>query len=205
MARIAVPPGRAGRLWLRRRLDTATRGVDLLERKLTALRDLHERAVREAERTGADWARLAATAQARQLQAVLAVGPRGIRVATTSAPAAVEVRWTTAMGVRYPSEVDCTIPDPGGAAVECSATVVAARAAHRDAVRAAAAHAAALAAERLLGAEVATTRQRVHALRHRWLPRLSEALRQRELELDEQERQERIGWRRAGTEPGRPG
>jgi V/A-type H+-transporting ATPase subunit D len=200
MARIAIPPGRAGRLWLRRRLDTAIRGVNLLERKLTALRALHDRAVREVERTGAEWSQLAQAARDLWLQAVLAVGPRGIRVATTSRAAAAEVSWTTAMGVRYPAAVNCAIPPPGEAAVDCSTTVVAARAAFREALHAAAEYATALAAERILGAEVATTRQRVHALRRRWLPRLTEALRQREIELEEQERQERIGWRRAGLE-----
>ena len=35
----AVPPGRAGRLWLQRRLQVARRGADLLDRKLRLLAD----------------------------------------------------------------------------------------------------------------------------------------------------------------------
>ncbi|HSO55578.1 MAG TPA: V-type ATPase, D subunit, partial [Actinomycetes bacterium] len=41
--RPSVPPGRAGRLWLRGRLATAERGLDLLDRKLRILRREQER------------------------------------------------------------------------------------------------------------------------------------------------------------------
>ena len=183
-------------MWLRRRLETATRGVDLLERELTALRALHDRAVTELGRTGADWARSAALARDAQLRAELVAGPRGIRVGAPEPAATVEVTWTAAMGVRYPSGAACTVPPPGGTAVDGSAAVTVARAAHVDALRAAARHAAAVAAEQVLAAQVATTRQRVRALRHRWVPRLTDALRLREIELEEQERQERIAGRR---------
>jgi V/A-type H+/Na+-transporting ATPase subunit D len=36
--RLSVPPGRAGRLWLVRRLEVARRGADLLDRKLSGYR-----------------------------------------------------------------------------------------------------------------------------------------------------------------------
>jgi V/A-type H+/Na+-transporting ATPase subunit D len=178
-------------MWLRRRLATATRGVELLERELAALRILHDDARARLERTAVDWARTAAAAGDTQLRAELAAGPRGIRVGTPAPAATVEITWTTAMGVRYPSGAACTVPPPGGTAVDGSAAVPAARAAHVEALRAAARHAAAVAAEGLLAAQVATTRQRVRALRRRWVPRLTDALRLREIELDEQERASR--------------
>jgi V/A-type H+-transporting ATPase subunit D len=107
------------------------------------------------------------------------------------------------MGVRHPAR-----PGDGGAArpltVDCPAAVAPARAAHAAALEAAARHAAAAAAERILAAQVDTTRQRVRALRRRWVPQLTDALRPREIELEEQERQERISARRAAPTPDRP-
>lgn len=196
MAGIAVPPGRAGRMWLRRRLETAARGVDLLERELTALRVLHDGAVAELGRTGADWGRRAAAAREAGLRAELVSGPRGVRVGAPAPTAEVEVTWTTAMGVRCPSGATCSPPPTDRTAVDGSAAVALARVAHVEALRAAARHAAAVRAEQVLAAQVVTTRQRVRALRHRWVPRLTDALRLREIELEEQERQERIAGRR---------
>ena len=198
MAGIAVPPGRAGRLWLRRRLETAARGVDLLERELTALNRLHEDAAETVTRTGAEWRRLATAARDAQVRAQLAVGPRGIRIGLPDPLARVEISWTTTMGVRYPADARCTAP-PDPRAVDCSATVTLARTAHTAALQAAARHAAATTAEQILAAQVDTTRQRVRALRRRWLPQLTDALRRREIELEEQERQERIAARRAAA------
>lgn len=200
MAGIAVPPGRAGRLWLRRRLEAANRGVDLLERELTALNRLHAAAAETATRTGAEWRRLATAARDAQVRAELAVGPRGMPEPLAS----VAITWTTTMGVRYPAAARCTAAPPGPRTVDCSAAVALARAAHAAALEAAARHAAAAAAERILAAQVDTTRQRVRALRRRWVPQLTDALRQREIELEEQERQERISARRAAPTPDRP-
>mgnify|MGYP001397614152 CR=1 FL=1 len=197
MAGIAVPPGRAGRLWLRRRLETAARGVDLLERELTALRRLHDDAAEAATRTGAEWRHLATAARAAQLRAELAAGARGLRIGLPEPLARVEISWTTTMGVRYPTDAQCTAAPPDSRAVDCSAAVTLARTAHTAALQAAARHAAAAAPEQILAVQVDTTRQRVRALRHRWVPQLTHALRQREIELEEQERQDRIAARRA--------
>ncbi|MFB9839410.1 V-type ATP synthase subunit D, partial [Actinoallomurus acaciae] len=71
-----VPPGRAGRLWLHRRLIIAQRGVDLLQRKLRILVRDHHRLASEAERTGRDWAAACADADERGLRACLADGRR---------------------------------------------------------------------------------------------------------------------------------
>jgi V/A-type H+-transporting ATPase subunit D len=197
MAGIAVPPGRAGRLWLRRRLETAARGVELLERELTALRRLHDDAAEAATRTGAEWRRLATSARDAQLRAELAVGPRGLRIGLPEPLARVEISWTTTMGVRYPTDARCTVAPPDPRAVDCSAAVALARTAHAAALEAAVRHAAATTAAQILAAQVDMTGQRVRALRRRWVPQLTDALRRREIELEEQEREDRIAARRA--------
>lgn len=81
--------------------------------------------------------------------------------------------------------------------MDCSATVALARTVHTAALQAAARHAAATTAEQILAAQVDATRQRVRALRRRRVPQLTDAPRRREIELEEQERQERIAARRA--------
>ena len=59
----AVPPGRAGRLWLQRRLQVARRGADLLDRKLRLLADELGRLRTDSARTGAEWDRRCADAE----------------------------------------------------------------------------------------------------------------------------------------------
>jgi V/A-type H+-transporting ATPase subunit D len=50
-----LPPGRAGRMWLVRRLDVAQRGADLLEHKLRILiTEEHDFSLR-AERARREW------------------------------------------------------------------------------------------------------------------------------------------------------
>ena len=56
-----LPPGRAGRLWLQRRLDVATRGGDLLEQKLRILVAEEEAYTLQSERTRAAWESAAPT------------------------------------------------------------------------------------------------------------------------------------------------
>ena len=46
-----VPPGRAGRLWLQRRLETARRGAGLLDRKLRILQAQLDQARESAAQT----------------------------------------------------------------------------------------------------------------------------------------------------------
>lgn len=54
---IRVPPGRAGRMWLRARLDVAERGVALLEQKVRILGDERRRLRALTADTGRDWER----------------------------------------------------------------------------------------------------------------------------------------------------
>lgn len=180
-----VPPGRAGRLWLRRRLDTAERGLDLLDRKLRILRKEHERLALVAERTNAEWTAACADADAWLLRASLAGGRRSLRPAAGLAD--VTVRWTHAMGTGYPEDASCRLP-AAPPSLACSAALVRAREAYRIAIEAGVRHAAAHEAERILAREIAATRQRIRALKDRWIPRLTAAMAEIDLALDEMER-----------------
>lgn len=198
MTALRVPPGRIGRLWLRNRLDVATHGADLLEQKLRALREEERRLALLAERTEDAWTRAAREASSWLLRAGLIGGERSLRLATVSAPATVEVRWTVEMGVRYPAEARCAVPDRG-TALPGGAALIAAEHAHRVALDAAVQHAAAREAIRRVRREVQDTRQRVRALNRNWIPRLEAALVRRELELEEQERSEGVQRRWAAS------
>lgn len=180
-----VPPGRAGRLWLHRRLEVAERGLDLLQRKLHILVRQHERLASEADRTGREWAAACQDAAIWNLRVSLADGRRSLR--PSSSPAQVTVRWTDVMGIRYPAEATCTLP-PSPPSLPCSAALAEAREAVRAAIEAAVHHAAAREAERRVAAEIIATRQRIRALRDRWIPRLITGIRDIDLALDEMER-----------------
>ncbi|WP_345470465.1 V-type ATP synthase subunit D [Actinoallomurus oryzae] len=189
-----VPPGRAGRLWLRRRLAIAQRGVDLLQRKLRLLVRVHHRLVSEAERTGQEWTATCADADKWGLRACLADGRRALRPAS---PAEVTVRWAETMGLRYPAGATCT-PPPDPPPV-CSAALDEARQAAEIAIQAAVRHAVAQEAEHRVAREISVTRQRIRALRDRWIPRLIAAIEHIDLALDEAERSDAARLLRAGS------
>lgn len=188
-----VPPGRAGRLWLGRRLDTARRGVDLLDRKLQILRGEQQRFRLLADRTGTGWRDSCHDAETWLLRGVVLGGQRELRLASGAAPATVSIDWSTVMDVRYPGRVTCTLPEllpsapsPGNAALAEAA------AAYRVALEAAVRHAAAEAAFRIVNAEVVDVRRRVHAIADRWVPYLENALRDLAQRLEELERSETV-------------
>ena len=188
-----VPAGRAGRQWLRHRLDIAEHGAELLEKKLGALTAHRALLAERAGSAAAEWAERVHAAQAWQLRAAMAGGRRGIRLAEPADHAAVTFDWATVMGVRYPREATVTAPSSGDTATAIGgAAVVRTRQAFREALDTAAGYAALTAAVRIVDTEITTTRQRVRSLRRRWIPRLQAALAQRELELEEQERAEAI-------------
>lgn len=180
-----IPPGRAGRLWLRRRLATAERGHDLLQRKLHVLLGEHERLAREAGRTREEWIAAYREADTWLLRAALAGGRRSLVPAPGLAD--VTVFWRQVMGVRHPERATCDLPAPP-ATLPGSAALVEARTACRTTLRAAVRHAAAQEAERVLAAEITATRGRVRALERRWIPRLTAAMTAIDLALDEAER-----------------
>lgn len=192
-----VPPGRAGRLWLLHRLRTGRLAADLLDRKLRILRTEQERFEGLAERTGAAWRDSWRRADRWGLRGAVLGGQRELRLAAAARPAQVAVTWSHVMGIRYPVEATCTVPEsPPDARGPGTAALVAATDAYRAAVEAAAAHAAADTARRVLAAEIATTRRRLHAITDRWLPRLETALAERTRQLEENELAEtaRLRW-----------
>jgi V/A-type H+-transporting ATPase subunit D len=192
MPMMRVPPGRAGRLWLRARLDVAGRGVSLLEQKVRILGEERRRLQALSEDTGRDWARTCRDAQTWTLRAGMLGGQRSIEHATPNGPATITATWMTTMGIRYPDRADYQPPREDPTVVVDSCAILEARAAHRAALAAAASHAAALAALRIVDREFHTTRLRALALRRHWLPSLRAALTQIDLDLEEQERAEGI-------------
>ncbi len=178
-----VPPGRAGRLWLTRRLQVARRGAGLLDRKLRILQAELGR-FREAEaRTAAEWGRCCADAERWLLRASMLGGERAVRLAADSRPATVTIPYTVTMGVRHPASPVCDIP---ASVTWDGPAMTRTRQAHAAALEAAVQHAAA--AETLLvEAETLATRYRLRAIEDRWIPRLEEALAEVTLALEEQE------------------
>jgi V/A-type H+/Na+-transporting ATPase subunit D len=198
--RLAVPPGRAGRLRIERRLQVARRGADLLDRKLRLLQRMLPDLRADAQRAARDWAECAADADRWLLRTALLGGQRAIRLAGGNTPAELDVRYATAMGVRRPATITCTFPVPDDWA---DATVDATRRAHEAALEAAARSAAASASLRIMEAETATTRLRLRAIRDRWIPLLERVQAELALAIDEQERADtarlRLGANRASA------
>lgn len=180
--------GRAARVRLERRLETARHGADLLDRKRRILRDELDRLVLQRRRTEEEWSSRAAEAARWLGRATSLDGSERVEAAAAGGRAAARVEWGGVMGVRYPRDTACELPPSarqGGSAA--LAQVVSA---HRAALVAAVARAAAQRAEDLVAAELAATRTRQRAVEHRWIPRLEARLaevgrRLAELEMEE--------------------
>jgi V/A-type H+/Na+-transporting ATPase subunit D len=183
--RLAVPPGRAGRLWLERRLRVARRAADLLDRKLRILQAELDQRREAAEQTQRQWELCCAEAERLLLRAVLLGGQRAIRLAADPGVADVRISYAMTTGVRHPASGTCIVPEPASWA---GFAVAQARSAHRAALEAAVAHAAAAAALRQIDAETAVTRYRLRAVRDRWIPRLEQARAEVVFAIDELER-----------------
>ncbi|HTQ87966.1 MAG TPA: V-type ATP synthase subunit D [Streptosporangiaceae bacterium] len=179
-----VPPGRAGRLWLTRRLAVARRGADLLDRKLRILLAETDRLRDSAARTAADWDQSCADAERWLLRASMLGGQRAIRLGAADSAADVTIRSGATMGVRHPDGATCHIP---ASATWDGPTLAAAREAHGRALEAAVRHAAVAGALRAVEAETLATRYRLRAVKDRWIPRLERALAEVTLALEEQQ------------------
>ncbi|MEU5100490.1 V-type ATP synthase subunit D [Streptomyces sp. NPDC020996] len=204
MAQLRVPPGRAGRMKLRRSLGAARRGADLLDQKLRILRARHQE-LSEAERVAREhWHRRLGEAESWLRRGLLLGGEEALDALARTRPAELEVSWTSTMGVRHPGRATCTVPgrQPGEPAPPNTA-LVHAESAYADAVRAAAEYAAARAAARAVGAEVLSTGRRVRALRRHWVPRLEAALARADAALEQSEHEDAVRRRWAAT-PQRP-
>ncbi len=190
-----IPPGRAGRMWLRGRLDTATRGRDQLDRKLRILISEQERLQARAQERQQAWTSSCAEAQTWLLRVTLLGGQDAVRNATPLEPAQVQLSWASTMGLRYPDDAD--LSDGPARSVSGNSAIVPAVAAFGAALLAAAQVAVAQEALRLVEAEVAVTRRRLRALDKRWLPWLRAQLASLELTLDQAEQEDGMRLRRA--------
>jgi V/A-type H+/Na+-transporting ATPase subunit D len=162
----------------------ARRGADLLDRKLHVLAAELAR-FRDAEaRTAAEWDRCCAEAERWLLRASMLGGERAVRLAADGQLAAITVPYALTMGVRHPAAPSCEIPAP---VTWDGPTMARTRQAHAAALQAAAQHAAAAEALRVLEAEAAQTRHRLRAIEDRRIPRLEQALAEVTLALEEQE------------------
>jgi V/A-type H+-transporting ATPase subunit D len=195
-----VPPGRAGRLWLEQRLGVAQHAGEQLKNKLAILnRDEQRIAQRVAEGTG-EWQRLCQEAETWTLRAAVLSGRRALRIASDGTTAQAEIAMGFTIGVEHPISGVVRLKqrqDPP--VVGSTAVMLAADAAHA-AVEAALSAAVAAAALRALRSEIATTRRTLRAVEQRWIPRLSTALAQIRLELEELEHAEAIRHRWAAQQ-----
>jgi len=124
---------------------------------------------------------------------------RSLRDASTLQPVTVEVRWSTAMGLSYPSGAELSLPQDDVSLPVLNAAISPAAAAFRRALLAGVRTAAAQEAVRRLDAEIAVTRRRLRALDKRWLPRLRDELVRLELALEQTEQEDALRLRRAAA------
>lgn len=196
---LRTPPGRAGRLWLRARLEAARRGAEVLDRKRAALLHRHARAKAEAEEARGAWREAVRAAGRWSARAGLVDGPGRLDLLARHGrgDAELEVVWSSMMGARIPSAARVAVPEPApiSALGGSSAAVEAARAG-ADVVRAAVRYALAERTERELADELRRTSVRARALRERWIPEHEAALARLDLALDEAQREEasRVRW-----------
>ena len=187
-----VPPGRAGRLWITRRLAVATSAAELLDQKVRVLRQQAERFMLLVDSSREAWTQSCRDAEAWALRAALVGGQAALRAAIDRGGARVALTWESAMGVSYPSRGRVLVRDTADVPIYGPANEEAI-AAHRHALEAAVQHAAALAALDAIELELAATRRRLRAVSDHWIPRLESALTAISLALEETERAERLG------------
>jgi V/A-type H+-transporting ATPase subunit D len=191
-----VPPGRAGRIWLHRRLAAAERGREQLDRKLRILLPELQRRRLRAESLEREWRSSCAVARTWLLRVAILGGEDAVLGAAAVEPARVEVTWASTMGLGYPAAAEL-VTRPGRAVPPANAAVVPAVEAFETALRAGVGSAAADEAVRRVEAEIAVTRRRMRALERRWMPWLREALAEREAALEQGEREDGVRLRRA--------
>src|SRR5690606_28636182 len=104
-AMVRVPPGRAGRMWLLRRMHTGRHAADLLDRKVRILRTELRRCQEWAAATGEQWREAWAQADRWERRGAALGGRRELRLAAVAEPARASVEWANVMGLRYPGGV----------------------------------------------------------------------------------------------------
>lgn len=199
-----VPPGRAGRNWLRRRLAAAARGREQLDRKLRVLLPEQRRARTLARARDDELHRACDEARLWLDRAALLGGEDALRRAAEPSPAVVEVAWRSRMGLTYPVEARLG-PVPPRSPLAGTAALHPARAAALAVTAAGARAAVAQEAVRRVDGEVALTRRRLRALDTVLLPGLRAALHDLDLALEQQEQEDAARLRLAtGTDGDRP-
>ncbi len=192
------PPGRAGRIWLAQRVETARRAADLLDQKQRLLRREQRRLSALVERTGGEWRDAVGAAEVWCTRALVGGGRDELRRAAARAAAAdARLDWTTRAGVTYPSTARTELAAPPPAA---GTALTRTAEAYRRALDVAVRHAAAEAAAERVARELAATTRRLRAIEERWLPRLEARLAELDLQLDETEREEATRLRRVAQE-----
>ena len=206
-----MPPGRAGRTWLSRRLQTARHGASLLDRKLRILRPERERFRANAEAATLRWGHVLAGAEEWALRAALLAGSDALHPPYGDADARVDVSVVGGHGSAVPergarraapvagTEARCPRPRPCSAPRSPTARRCRPRWTRRWPEGAA----------RALDEEVAATRFRLRAVQDRWVPRLEQAAAALDLALAEAEGADAVRLRlaadrradRAGPEP----
>jgi V/A-type H+-transporting ATPase subunit D len=182
-------------------MATARRGHDQLDRKLRILVPERRRLVALLDRNRAQWSAACAEADTWLRRAGILGGQDGLRVAQAEPQARISVRWVSSMGVSYPAEVRILRDQPEREPAWGNAALAPLHAAAQRAVEAGARLAATEEALRRLDREIRLTRRRLRALDQRWTPRLSAALHDLELELEQTEQEDGIRLRhRAGPD-----
>ncbi|HET7339384.1 MAG TPA: V-type ATP synthase subunit D [Candidatus Dormibacteraeota bacterium] len=191
------PAGRAGRLWLEHRVQVATTGADLLDKKRRVLLQEHRRLRVLARDTKEAWVQAAREADTWVNRAAVLAGEEKLAMMAATHPRAeVTVRWRSSMGVAFASEAHVDVGASPPTVSGGSAAADAAMPAARRAVDAAVNDAVAQSALKRVARELAVTSRRHRALEHRWLPALTIAAERLAAALDEIEREEatRILW-----------
>jgi V/A-type H+-transporting ATPase subunit D len=203
VGRTRVPPGRAGRLWLEQRLGVAQHAGELLRNKLAILNREEQRLAQRAADEMGEWQRRCREAETWALRAAVLSGRRALRIASDSTMAQADVAMGFTIGVEHPVSAVVRLKQQQDPPVVGSAAVMQAAEAARAAVEAALSAAVAAAALRALRAELAATRRTFRAVEQRWIPRLSTALAEVRLELEESEHAEGVRYRWAAQQGGR--
>ena len=196
---LQAAPGRAGRLWLVRRLEIATRGVEVLDQKRQTLLREQQRLSETLERSARAWELEARNAIEWNDRALALAGERRLQLATRHAAgrSEVAVEWRNALGALVPAGASVRFSmSPDFVALGGGSVVALAAGAHEQAAVAAADYAAARAAHDAITAELTATTRRQRAIERRWIPEHEKALHRLELALDEREREDiaRVRW-----------
>lgn len=190
-----VPPGRTGRLWLRERLVVAERAADVLEQKRRVLLTQSQQLRHLAEETRGTWQDACRLAETWHLRAALLGGEDQFQAASAglAGPVQARIAWRSTMGLAYPADSACLLPDAiSVAGIAGTAALRYAIDAHRAALVAAVAHGAAQRAADLVTNELEATTRRLRAIERRWIPRLETGLHDVERRLDEREREDAV-------------